>query len=44
MKKDVLLIMCGLCGGLIPSLFVIRHIDLKMMRAKRLCWYMRQLI
>lgn len=41
MKKNVLLILCGLCGGLIPSLLYIRHMDTKMLRVKRLCWYMQ---
>lgn len=41
MKKNDLLLWCGVCGGLLVVLSSIRNMVIKRIRAKRLRWYMQ---
>ncbi len=37
MKKNVIWALCGFCGGLMPSLFFVKYIFVRLMRMKK--WY-----
>lgn len=41
MKRDDLLILCGLGGGLLVLLSYFRYMVIRRIRAKRLRWYMQ---
>lgn len=41
MKKNDRLILCGLCGGLLVLLSILRYLAIRRIRARRLRWYMQ---